>query len=92
MIVEIVHYLTPAGADPFQSWLDELEDAKVRVRCYVGLIGLLRAISAITSFCLMAFGKCGWTSGPGIECISAETAPPSYCYFVAELSEHSVPT
>jgi len=30
-MVEIVHYLTPAGADPFQSWLEELEDAKVRV-------------------------------------------------------------
>jgi putative addiction module killer protein len=31
MMVEIVHYLTPTGDDPFQSWLDELEDVKARV-------------------------------------------------------------
>jgi len=31
MTIEIVHYLTPAGADPFQSWLDELQDVKARV-------------------------------------------------------------
>lgn len=31
MMVEIVHYLTSAGADPFQSWLDKLDDVKVRV-------------------------------------------------------------
>jgi putative addiction module killer protein len=31
MTVEIVHYLNAAGADPFQSWLDELEDVKARV-------------------------------------------------------------
>ena len=31
MMVEIAHYLTPAGGDPFQSWLDEVDDTKVRV-------------------------------------------------------------
>ena len=31
MRLEIVHYLTLAGADPFQSCLDELEDVKARV-------------------------------------------------------------
>jgi putative addiction module killer protein len=30
-MMEIVHYLTPTGEDPFQSWLDELEDVKARV-------------------------------------------------------------
>jgi|ERR1039457_393472 putative addiction module killer protein len=30
-MIDIVHYLTPIGDDPFQSWLDELEDLKARV-------------------------------------------------------------
>lgn len=30
-MIDIVHYLTPIGDDPFQSWLDELEDMKARV-------------------------------------------------------------
>ena len=30
MMIEITHYLTPTGEDPFQSWLDELEDVKAR--------------------------------------------------------------
>lgn len=30
-MVEIVHYLTPTGEDPFLSWLDELGDVKARV-------------------------------------------------------------
>ena len=28
---EVLHYLTPAGSDPFQSWIDELNDLKARV-------------------------------------------------------------
>ncbi len=31
MTIQIVYYLTEAGADPFQSWLDELQDVKARV-------------------------------------------------------------
>jgi putative addiction module killer protein len=30
-MLEIFHYLTRTGEDPFQSWLDELEDVKARV-------------------------------------------------------------
>lgn len=30
-MAEVLHYLTPTGEDPFQSWLDELEDVKARV-------------------------------------------------------------
>jgi putative addiction module killer protein len=29
--VEIRHYLTASGKDPFQQWLDELEDLKGRI-------------------------------------------------------------
>jgi putative addiction module killer protein len=31
MTMEIAHYLTPTGEDPFQSWLDELAEVKARV-------------------------------------------------------------
>ena len=31
MTMEIADYLTPTGEDPFQSWLDELEDVNCRV-------------------------------------------------------------
>jgi putative addiction module killer protein len=30
-MIRIIHYLTTAGEDPFQSWLDELGDVKARV-------------------------------------------------------------
>jgi putative addiction module killer protein len=30
-MVAIVHYLTPTGEDPFQIWLDEMEDVRARV-------------------------------------------------------------
>ncbi len=30
-MIEVLHYLTPAGSDPFQSWIDELNDLKARV-------------------------------------------------------------
>jgi putative addiction module killer protein len=30
-MIEIAHYLTSIEEDPFQSWLDELEDVKARV-------------------------------------------------------------
>ena len=30
-MIDVVHYLIPIGDDPFQSWLDELEDLKARV-------------------------------------------------------------
>jgi putative addiction module killer protein len=30
-MIDIVHYLSLTGDDPFQSWLDELEDLKARV-------------------------------------------------------------
>jgi putative addiction module killer protein len=29
--VEIRHYLTAAGADPFQQWLNELKDLRARI-------------------------------------------------------------
>lgn len=28
---ELLHYLTPAGDDPFQAWIDELKDLSARV-------------------------------------------------------------
>jgi len=28
---ELLHYLTPAGDDPFQAWIDELKDLRARV-------------------------------------------------------------
>lgn len=31
MNMEVRHYLTPAGVDPVQSWLDSLKDMKGRV-------------------------------------------------------------
>jgi putative addiction module killer protein len=30
-IVEIRHYLTSAGRDPYQTWLDRLKDLRARV-------------------------------------------------------------
>jgi putative addiction module killer protein len=30
-MIEVLHYLTPAGVDPIQSWIDELKDLKARV-------------------------------------------------------------
>jgi putative addiction module killer protein len=30
-VFELLHYLTLAGDDPFQSWIDELKDLKARV-------------------------------------------------------------
>jgi putative addiction module killer protein len=31
MRMEVCHYLTPAGVDPVQTWLDGLKDLKARV-------------------------------------------------------------
>jgi putative addiction module killer protein len=31
MMFELLHYVTPTGDDPFQSWIDELQDLKARV-------------------------------------------------------------
>lgn len=31
MLVEIRHYLTASGRDPYQQWLDKLKDLKARV-------------------------------------------------------------
>jgi putative addiction module killer protein len=28
---ELLHYLTPAGDDPFQAWIDELKDLRARL-------------------------------------------------------------
>jgi len=30
-MLEVLHYVTAAGSDPFQSWIDELNDLKARV-------------------------------------------------------------
>lgn|ERR1700683_2115680 len=41
-MIEIAHYLTSIEEDPFQSWLDELEDVKARV-------AVLRRIDRVTT-------------------------------------------
>jgi DNA-binding phage protein len=64
-----------------------MEDLKARVAVLRRVDSSLRAISAISSFCVTEFGNCDWTSGPGIECILEDTASLLYCCFVAERND-----
>jgi putative addiction module killer protein len=91
-MMEIVHYLTPTGEDPFQSWLDELEDVKARV-------AVLRRVDRIAAgnfgdhkFLRNGVWELRLDVGPGYRVYFGRHGSLSYCCFVAELSEHRAPT
>ncbi len=87
MMIEIVHYLTPTGEDPFQSWLDELADFKARV-------AVLRRVDRVAAgnfgdhkFLRDGVSELRLDVGPGYRVYFEDTAPLSYCCFVEELNE-----
>jgi|ERR1035438_5561680 putative component of toxin-antitoxin plasmid stabilization module len=91
-MIDIVHYLTPIGDDPFQSWLDELEDLKARVAVLRRIDRVSAGNFGATSSCVMEPGSFAWTSGRGIACISDNRVRLSCCCCVAERNEHRAPT
>jgi len=67
--VDIIHYLTETGKDPFQSWIDRLPDVKARVASFDESTVWPAAIRATRGSCAMEFTSFGSMSGQDTECI-----------------------
>ena len=63
--MEIRHYLTDSGVDPFQQWLDELKDLKDRVTIQRRVDRLVNANFGDHKFCQDGVWELRIDFGPG---------------------------
>jgi hypothetical protein len=86
--MEIVHYVTEDGFDPYQEWMDALRDNRPGLPLCEELTVLPRVISAITRSVGTAFRKCALISALGIECTISSMDKRLSCFFAEAISVH----
>lgn len=92
MRTEIEHFLSQAGTDPFQRWLDGLADLRCRVAVLRRIDRMGNGNPGDQRFCRGGVWELRIDCGPGYRVYFARPRKDASCCFAADQSAASRPT